>query len=64
MALVPSTRGPTARYDTLRTVIHDFINANFDSLLPESLLVDWEEVGLLAQHVDVIRVAECCKQNT
>lgn len=49
------------RHDNIKKAVHDFIQANFDSLLPESVVYDWDEVALLAQHVDVIRVAECCE---
>ena len=58
VALRPSVHGRTPRYDTIRTAVYEFIHANFDSLLPESLVADWQDIGLLAQHVEAVRVAE------
>jgi len=52
----------SVRHDILERAVYEFIHANFDSLIPESLIVDWEEVGLLAQYVDTIRVAESSKR--
>lgn len=59
VALKHSGSSRTCRSDIIKKAVLQFIEENFESLLPESQIVDWDDLPILAQHVDAIRVAEC-----
>ncbi|KAK9899767.1 AAA-domain-containing protein [Cystobasidium minutum MCA 4210] len=59
VALKASSTARTCRTETVKKAVVHFIEENFESLLPESQIVDWDDLPILAQYVDCIRVAEC-----
>jgi hypothetical protein len=59
VALNPDSTSRAYRPEIIKKAVLDFIDENFESLLPESEIVDWDDVTLLAQHVSSIKVAEC-----
>lgn len=51
------------RFAQIRYVLHSFILDGYTTLCQDTLLEDWQDVDLLAQHLDEVRVAECSGQN-
>lgn len=61
VALKSSSNARACRPDTIKKAVFKFIEENFESLLPESQIVDWDDIPILVQHVSSIQVAECCE---
>ena len=50
------------RYDILQRNLHQFIEQNYSSLVADTELTEWDDVQVLDDNLELVRVAECCEQ--